>query len=566
MKKELEVILNSTHDAMIAVNQYGQITLFNRAAERLTGIHADYAIGRPVEKVILNTRLPFILKTGKYELNQEQDLGNIKIVTNRMPVIDEVGNVIGAVAVFRDITDVLELAEEITDLKKIKSMMEAIFNATEDAISVVDERGINIMINPAYTRLTGLSAEDILGKVATADIAQGESIHMEVLRCQEVVKNARMSVGPRRIDVLASAAPIKVDEVLKGSVAVLSDVTKMRKLTEDLDTAKRIIRNLEAKYDFDDIIGTQEVLVSCIEKAKRAADLNLTVLLKGESGTGKELFAHAIHNHGNRKYNKFVKINCASLSETLLESELFGYEEGAFSGAIKGGKRGLFEEADHGTLFLDEIGEMSLNLQAKLLRVLQEKEMMKVGGVKTIPIDVRVIAATNRDLEGAIRQKNFRADLYYRLNMYPIEIPPLRKRKKDIPILCAHLIKKLNVDYGRMTQGISQESCDYLVGYDWPGNVRELENILGRALITMEFNESTIEIHHLPQLHDLEHRALERHGGELKKTENTETLHDFLKRKEQLYIQQVLLETKNKEEAAKKLDISIRSLYYKLNR
>jgi len=208
--------------------------------------------------------------------------------------------------------------------------------------------------------------------------------------------------------------------------------------------AKQIIRNLEAKYTFDDIVGSSEILLNAVEKAKIAAETPATVIIRGESGTGKELFAHAIHNASNRRYAQFVRVNCAAISENLLESELFGYEEGAFTGASKGGKVGLFEKANGGTIFLDEIGELSLNTQAKLLRVLQEKEILRVGSNKPKAIDVRIISATNVDLENAILEKKFRQDLYYRLNVVPIDIPPLRKHKSDIPDMVKHLINKYN--------------------------------------------------------------------------------------------------------------------------
>jgi len=424
MKKEIEIILNSTHDAMIAVDGKGIITLFNKAAEKLTKLKAEGVIGRYVADVIETTRLPYILKTGKSELNRKQPLGDINIITNRMPVKDEKGNIIGAVAVFRDITEILELAEEITNLKEMQSMFRAIFNSTQDAISVVDQNGIGVLVNPAYTRLTGLAVKDVVGKYCTVDIAEGESIHLKVLRTKESVKGARLRVGPNKKVVIVDAAPIIVRGELKGSVAVIHDITEIKRLTAELDHAKQIIRKLEAKYTFEDIVGSHEKLVNAIEKAKIAAQTPATVILRGESGTGKELFAHAIHNASNRKYSQFVRVNCAAISENILESELFGYEEGAFTGAVKGGKVGLFERAHGGTIFLDEIGEIKMSTQAKLLRVLQEKEIVRVGGTKPISIDVRVIAATNLDLEKAVKEGKFREDLYYRLNVIPIKIPP----------------------------------------------------------------------------------------------------------------------------------------------
>ncbi|HWR61800.1 MAG TPA: sigma 54-interacting transcriptional regulator, partial [Clostridia bacterium] len=432
MKRDIELILNSTHDAMIGVDADGIITLFNKAAERLTGIDSEAALGKPVAEVVNDTRLPYILETGESELNRQQNLGNIKIVTNRMPVKDKKGRIIGAVAVFRDITDVIQLAEEITNLKEVQSMLAAIFYATQDAISVVDQKGLGVMINPEYTRITGLSEKDVIGKPATVDIAEGESIHMQVIKTKKPVKGALMKVGPMHKEVLVNAAPIMVDGELRGSVGVIHDMSEITKLTDELKNAKDIIRSLEAKYTFEDIIGKDPLLVAAVEKAKKAAEIPITVLLRGESGTGKEIFAHSIHNASERKYRKFVRVNCSAIPETLLESELFGYEEGAFTGAKKGGRKGLFEEADKGTIFLDEIGEIPSGTQSKLLRVLQEREFVRVGGTKSISVDVRVIAATNVDLEAAIDNGSFRADLYYRLNVLPVRIPPLRMRKGDI--------------------------------------------------------------------------------------------------------------------------------------
>ncbi len=568
LRRELEVILDSTYDAMIAVDKHGIITLFNKAAERLTGIDSKYALGKPVKEVILNTRLVHILETGDYELNRQQDLGNIKIITNRMPVKDENGEIIGAVAVFRDVTDILDLATQITNLKEIQSMLEAIFNSTQDAISVVDQNGINVMVNPAYTELTGLREEDILGKPATIDLVEGQSVHMEVLATKKPIRNARLIVGPNKREVIATAAPIIVDGELRGSVGVLRDVSEIIKLNKELNAAKQIIRKLEAKYTFDDIIGQNELILKAIEKAKKAANTPATVILRGESGTGKELFAHAIHNESDRKFSQFVRVNCAALSENLLESELFGYEEGAFTGAKKGGKKGLFEQANGGTIFLDEIGDISLNTQAKLLRVLQEKEIVRVGGTKPIPIDVRIITATNLDLEKAVEEGKFREDLYYRLNFIPINIPALRYRKDDIYPLVIHFIKKFNQEYGRSINDITKEALDILKKHDWPGNVRELENVIGRAIINMKHCENVIDVKHIPlidsyikydrqnlvqteDINDLEDITLEEAVSKLEKELITKTLKKY---------------KNNKTKTARALGISIRSLYYKMEK
>ncbi|TXK89728.1 sigma-54-dependent transcriptional regulator, partial [Parageobacillus sp. SY1] len=476
----------------------------------------------------------------------------------------ETGKLFGALAVFKDITELVKLAEEITDLKEMRMMLEAIIHSSEEAISVVDEHGNGILINPAYTRITGLTEEEVIGKPATADIAEGESMHMQVLKTRRPVRGVRMKVGPKNRDVVVNVAPIIVDGVLKGSVGVIHDVSEIQRLTAELNRARQIIRTLEAKYSFADIIGTSEGIKVAIEQAKVAAKTPVTILLRGESGTGKELFAHAIHNASDRKYNKFIRVNCAAIPETLLESELFGYEEGAFSGAKRGGKRGLFEEANNGSIFLDEIGELSANTQAKLLRVLQEGEIVRVGGTKPIPINVRVIAATNVNLEKAIAEGTFREDLYYRLNRMPIYIPPLRARKEDIPALCQHLIQKLNQDYGRNVEGVTSAALDLLLAYDWPGNVRELENVLGRAMIFMKFNEVMIDVHHIPPL-DISRADSSPHKNE-KETE-IRPLEEMVEQYEASIIKQALRKyNNNKTATARALGISIRNLYYKLEK
>ncbi len=567
MERGIQLILNSTHDAMISVDLDGIITVFNTAAEKLTGIKVKDAMGRFVGDVVMDTRLPFILETGESELNRQQNLGNIKIITNRMPVKDDNGNMIGAIAVFRDITEVIKLAEEITNLKEMQSMLEAIFNAAQDAISVVDKNGDGVMINPAYTRITGLAEKDVINKPATVDIAEGDSIHIEVLKTKQPVKGALIKVGPARKEVLVNAAPIIVDGELRGSVGVLHDLTEISKLSHELKQAKEIIRKLEAKYTFDDIVGNDPLLLAAIDKARLAAATPATVLLRGESGTGKEIFAHSIHNASERKYRQFVRVNCGAISESLMESELFGYEEGAFTGAKKGGKKGLFEEANGGTIFLDEIAELPPSTQAKLLRVLQEREIVRVGGTKVKNIDVRVITATNIDLEEEIKNGRFRKDLYYRLNVYPIKLPSLRARKGDIYELTIFFIKKLNQQYGRNIQDIDSKAMKELEEHDWPGNVRELENAIGRAIINMKLSETVIREFHLPFFERQTEKSVPFREEPEVDSDVSMDLQTVVEAAEKKCILRVLEKCGgNKTKTAKALDISLRSLYYKLQR
>jgi transcriptional regulator with PAS, ATPase and Fis domain len=275
---------------------------------------------------------------------------------------------------------------------------------------------------------------------------------------------------------------------------------RISQLEHEIDYYKEELRKtLGGKYTFDDIVGNNESIQRIKKMALRTAKGSSSVLILGESGTGKELFAHSIHNASTRCHGPFIKVNCAAIPEGLLESELFGYEEGAFSGARKGGKPGKIELANNGTLFLDEICDMPLTMQVKLLRVLQERELERLGGTKTIKLDVRVITASNRDLGQLTANGQFRSDLYYRLNIVALTIPPLRERKDDIPLLCEVLLRKINHKLGRFVDTISPECMAELTAYHWPGNIRELENVLERAVNIMDEGVCILK-EHLPCL------------------------------------------------------------------
>jgi transcriptional regulator with PAS, ATPase and Fis domain len=327
-------------------------------------------------------------------------------------------------------------------------------------------------------------------------------------------------------------------------------------LTKELEAVKRYIRHIKAKYTFDDIIGQSEKMLIAKEQAKKVAKTPATVLLRGESGTGKELFAHAIHNASNRSDKPFVTVNCAAIPENMLEVELFGYVEDAFMGT-KGEKVGLIEEADGGTLFLDEIGKMPLSLQAKIVRFIENGEFIPVGSNRIKKVNVRIIASTNMDLEQMLKRREFLSELYYRLNVFPIFIPPLRERKEDIDELANHFVKKISNQYRRNIAKITDNAISYLKSYDWPGNVRELENVIGRAIINMSITENVLDKRHFPTLF-LENTNQTKYEGSLKSL-----VEDF----ERKVIEAALRENKgDRNLTAKKLGISLRTLYYKMER
>jgi len=472
---------------------------------------------------------------------------------------------------FPAIDTFFDMVINYVNLKEIRAMLSGIFDSTQDAISVVDEKGRNILVNRAYTRLTGLPEEDVIGKPATVDIAEGESLHMKVLEGRKPVSGVTLKVGPKKKEVVAYAAPIIVDGQLRGSVGVIHDVSEIKKLTEELNKVKQLVRQMSAKYTFDDLVTESPSMKDAMRRAAEASRTPATVLLVGQSGTGKELFAHAIHNASPRSKGPFIRVNCSAITDSLMESELFGYVDGAFTGAKKGGKKGFFEEASGGTLFLDEIGKMGLQVQAELLRVLQEKEITRVGGTRTIPVDVRIIVATNTDLESMVKGGTFRDDLYYRLNVVPVTIPPLRERKTDIRVLANHLLRKFNQEYGRAVKGISDEALELLQRHDWPGNVRELENIIGRAMINVGFDSDTIEARHIvmPGLAGpaSASQPCDDESGLAVAGAGDRPLKDVMDQVEREVIRRTLVKTGgNKTEAAKRLGIAIRNLYYKLDK
>ncbi|MCR6547038.1 sigma-54 interaction domain-containing protein [Dehalobacterium formicoaceticum] len=319
-----------------------------------------------------------------------------------------------------------------------------------------------------------------------------------------------------------------------------------------------------ARYNFSDIIGQNEAFLKVVDQAKHIASSNSTVLIYGETGTGKELFAQSIHNASERRNKPFVAINCGALPATLIESSLFGYDEGAFTGAKKGGAPGAFEQADGGTIFLDEISEMELNLQIKILRVLQEREITRIGGKKPLRINVRVISSTNKDLVKMISENKFRSDLFFRLNVLQIKVTPLRERPDDISLLARYFIRKHNNLLGKYVEGISKEALNILKEYPWPGNVRELQNCVEYALNMMGKEEHLILPQHLPPVFRPDDQSMEI-INQLTDQVGTLTLGQIVMETEKIAIEKALVAAKyKKKEAAEMLGISTITLWRKM--
>jgi DNA-binding NtrC family response regulator len=350
-------------------------------------------------------------------------------------------------------------------------------------LEAVASDGDGVALVMTDLRLPGVDGLEFLRKVR----AQTPGVPVIVMTAFGTVETAVEAMKAGASDYLLK--PFSLEDMM----ITIDKVLELHALRSENIALKA---ELTRQYDFGQLIGRSERMKDVFEAAQRVAPTHATVLLGGESGTGKGMLARAIHINSPRRDGPFIKINCSAIPENLMEAELFGYEKGAFTGAMKS-HPGKFEQADGGTVFLDEIGDVPMPIQVKLLRVLQEKEFERLGGTKTIRVSVRIIAATNQDLRAALEQGSFREDLYYRLNVVPIDIPPLRERREDIAFLIDHFLKRFAADTGDRIRGISSEAVEMLAGYRWPGNVRELENIIQRAMVMAKSDVIGVEDIHL---------------------------------------------------------------------
>ncbi|AKL97171.1 signal-transduction and transcriptional-control protein Stc [Clostridium aceticum] len=381
------------------------------------------------------------------------------------------------VAAAHAIEQMLTIRETNKKLEVTKKYIETIIDSITIGIFTIGPKGFMKTINKTAMEMLGYTYQEVIG-IKVEELVEGwRGIQDSVARRITYLEEEAFLKGKEaKIHCTLSAYPIvDPNRTPQGIVCVIREIKKARKLANKMT-------GQQAYYTFDKIIGQSQRFMQIIEYAKKISDSPSTVLITGESGTGKEVFAQSIHNHSSRHEESFVAINCGALPRNLIESELFGYEEGAFTGAKRGGHPGKFELADGGTLFLDEIGEMPLDMQTNLLRVLEESKLFRVGGNKEIEVDVRIIAATNKDLRQEVEKGNFRRDLYYRLNVLPLKLPSLRERKEDIPLLIDYFMATKSLKLGKKTVTLSRETVESMTNLPWPGNIRELENMVEQII------------------------------------------------------------------------------------
>lgn len=561
------ILKNVPEDGILEINNNNQIVSANQAMEQILKKPEKELIGRPFQEVIPNLELKKILSkvlmTGQMQAGQKIKVETANYICHCVPIKNG-RQIKGALAIFTNITDLLQIQEELRKTKDAAELLETVLDNAYNGIIVVDKNARITIFNKAYCDFLEVKKEDMIGRPVEEAI---ENTRMHI-----VLQTGVAEIGDvQRIkghDMICSRIPLKRNGEVWGALGIVMfrDVKDLRSLMQRVERLQselefykgELMRHQGARYNLENIIGPSPRMQELKKMVLKVARSDSTVLIRGESGTGKELFAHALHNASPRRTRPFVRVNCSALPESLLESELFGYREGAFTGARKGGKMGKFELADGGTIFLDEIGDLPVNMQAKLLRVLQEKEIERLGDNQPVKVNVRVIAATNRNLEEMVQEGLFRKDLFYRLNVVILDIPPLRERVEDIPALANSLLAKLTSRLGCSAKRIDESALKCLMRHSWPGNVRELENVLERILNLAE--DDVITVNHLPFYlrQDLDLAPV---------MENVVPLKEAVEKVEKLMLLRALEVTGgDRLAAARVLKISKSSLYEKLSR
>lgn len=489
-------------DGVVAIDKNLRIISFSKGAERITGYKVEDVTGLTCKEVFKSDIcekeciVKMVLKTGEPVSNYREDIKNfrnetIPISINASPLLNIHREIIGVVLSLRNVLEVYRLTAE---LFKESVRLRSILNSIADGVFTVDKNRLITSLNPAAEKITGYKKEDVIGKachtIFGSEVCNKDCPLWETIETGKTITNFEMDI----INARGERIPVNVSTslLIDENGEVIGGVETFR----DLSVLKYLTDELKGRYSFGNIIGKNPKMQKIYNLIENVSGTNVTVLILGETGTGKDLVARAIHYNSPRRNKPFIKVSCAALPETLLESELFGHKKGAFTGAIRD-KPGRFKLADGGTIFLDEVGEIPLSVQVKLLRVIEEQEFEMLGDTELTKVDVRIIAATNRNLKTAIKEGKFREDLYYRLNVVPIYLPPLRERRDDIPLLVEYLIKKYNKERGRNILSVSRKAMELLIDNNWTGNVRQLENTVEYAFIHCDGN--TIQPEHLPE-------------------------------------------------------------------
>jgi PAS domain S-box-containing protein len=479
-----EEIFSSMSNGIMVVDHDKKIVLMNPAAQKLLQINHQEYIGKDSSEFIPHTRIPEMLSSRKRSIAMKMLISGVPCTVHQTPFYQD-GKLVGVVSEIQDIS-------QMEHYQLMLRQMEKMIEFSTDGIYVVDKDGQTLFVNSAYEEITGFRREELIGQ-HMADLTRkgyvDQSVSLLVLKEKKRI-SILQKIGEKK-DIVVTGNPV-LDESNNIQMVVTSvrDITYLNEVTNELKKAKSFYEMSQNRYTLsmdgshENVIFQSRQMNDLIDKVKQVAPFPTSLLLSGPSGSGKEVIADLIHHESDRKDKPFIKVNCGAIPEQLLESELFGYEKGAFTGARQDGKVGLLQLADKGTVLLDEVGELPLSLQVKLLRVLQEKQIQRLGGSKVKQLDIRVISATNQNLKQLVEQGKFREDLYYRLQVVELNIPPLRDRPEDIDILLDHFFSYFCRLYN-IKKHLSSETKQMLQRYHWPGNVRELKNLVESMIVSV---------------------------------------------------------------------------------
>ncbi|MCA1794441.1 MAG: sigma 54-interacting transcriptional regulator [Desulfotignum sp.] len=547
----LEAIINSTHNLIISVDIAGRVKIFNNSAEKFFGKKFEDVYNEKIEDIYPESRLPIVARSGASEILQKVSIKDNFFLSNRSPIVDKNNCIIGAVAILQDISELELISDELSRVKALNKEFDAIFESSFDGIWLSDGDGKVLKMNRANEKIFGFSRDQLIGKYPADMLEKGVYSRSSVVRAIEKKETVTTTLTTRDgKTIIATSTPV-FDEKNNISLVVnnIRDATHLFELQSELDQMKGLTELYKNKLRQADVkkkgfVYKSAQLEEIVSLALRLADVDCPVLITGPSGVGKELVADIIHTNSKRKGGPFIKVNCGAIPENLMESELFGYESGAFSGANRAGKLGYFALAHKGTLLLDEIGELPLHMQVKLLRAVQDKSIVRVGGTKPFKVDIRLLAATNRNLKDMIANNAFREDLYYRLNVAAISIPALNERREDILPLVEHFLSLFNQKYQKNIQ-VTDDVIDHWSRLEWQGNVRQLENTVERVVVTARDQVVTT--------HDVKTKEPDKFlkDGEQEVT----SLPEAVAKTEQKIIGRVFQQYKTTREMAKKLNI-----------
>ncbi len=496
LKNLHSLCFDASHNGIMVINCSGTILIYNKAAKRIFNFGDANLVGSNIQDVrpFAWTDMEDIIKTGQPQIGKKLVLPEATIIANRTPIYAE-GKIVGVISVFQDVSEHEKIVAQLHNYQKIHEELEAIFESSYDGIYVADGNAKTLRVNKSYERITGLSRESLIGQnmeSLVADNIFNHSVTLEVLQQKKSITLMQKVKSGKK--VIVTGTPIfSKENNISFVVTNVRDISELNELRIELDEVRKMssffYQSLQEYHEVDhamqDLVVKSQAMIRVIQKAIKVAKVEASVLITGESGVGKSMLAKLIHKMSPRKEQPFVKINCGAIPQSLMESELFGYEKGSFTGALATGKTGLIEAAHNGTVFFDEIAELKPEMQVKLLEIIEEKQFKRIGSTESITVDVHIIAATNQNLSEQIRQGRFREDLYYRLNVVPISIPPLRQRREDIPALAESILERINHSKNLQKQ-IDPFVLELLRQYDYPGNVRELINTIERMIILSE--------------------------------------------------------------------------------